>query len=74
MSRTWELFAVTHLQEKKKKACVESPLSIVELESEQWTVHSPHQTQLENKKACSPHPQEKKGGPFTSQCGFSLVA
>jgi len=34
---------------KKKKACMESPLSIVQVESEQWTVHSPHQTQLENK-------------------------
>jgi hypothetical protein len=57
-----------------KKVCMESPMSIVQVESEQWTVHSPHQTQLEKKKPCSPHPQEKKGGPFTSQCDFSLVA
>ncbi len=51
MSETWELFALSPLtlnQEKKtkKKACIESWLSTVQLESEQWTVHSPHQTQL----------------------------
>jgi hypothetical protein len=52
MSRTWELFALTHLQDskrEKKKACMESPLSIVQVESVKWTVHSPHQTQLQKK-------------------------
>jgi len=42
---------------RKKKACTESPLSIVQVESEQWTIHSPHQTQLENK---NPAPLTRK--------------
>ncbi len=51
----WELFG-KHVKNlgtlcfdpppRKTKACMESPLSIVQVESEQWTVHSPHQTQL----------------------------
>jgi len=69
MSGTWELFALTP-----------SPLppnffykknfhgkSTVQLESERWAVHTPHQTQLEKKTPSPAHPQEKnkKEGPFT---------
>jgi hypothetical protein len=69
MSGTWELFALTPTLIfyffNGKKACIESRLSTVQVESEQWTVHSPHRTQIEKKKkkTPSPHPQEKKGGP-----------
>jgi len=71
MSRTWELFALTHLPEKKK-TCTESPLSIVQVESEQWTIHSPHQTQLEIKNTAPL--THKKRRAFTLRCDFSLVA
>ncbi len=27
--------------------CMESPLFTIQLESEEWTIHSPHQTQFE---------------------------
>jgi hypothetical protein len=47
----WELFALTPSppwrKKKKKKTCMETPLSIVRQESEEWIVHFPHQTQLE---------------------------
>jgi hypothetical protein len=42
MSGTWELFALgCPPSTKKKKASMESQLSIVQVESEHWTVHSP---------------------------------
>jgi len=39
-------------------------LSTVQVESEQWTIHSSNQTQLEKEKPrpLPPHPQEKKKG------------
>jgi hypothetical protein len=54
MSETWEHFASRPLTNQKKKrkkkeekkACIESWVSTVQLESEQCTVHSPHRTQL----------------------------
>ncbi len=33
----------------------------VQVESEQWRVHSPQQTQLEKKPPPSPHPLDSKG-------------
>jgi hypothetical protein len=39
---------------------MESPLSIVQVESEQWTVHSPHQTQLGKKKTLAPFTHKKR--------------
>jgi len=38
--------------------------------SEQWIVHSPHQTQLEK----PPTPKRRKGGSYTPWWNFSLVA
>jgi hypothetical protein len=50
------------------KACMESWLSTVQVEIEQWTVHSPHQTKLANKipflSAPSPPPTRQKGRPL----------
>jgi hypothetical protein len=75
-----------HPKHNKKRACMESRLStfqgggpLSKVESEQWTVHSPHQTQLGKKTPppphtppLGPHPQEKKGGPFTPWLHVSL--
>jgi hypothetical protein len=50
---------------------MESRLSPVQVESEQWTVHSPYQTQLDNQKK-TPRPNKKSVAPslhdMTSQC------
>jgi hypothetical protein len=56
MSGTWELFALS--EHPKKQRCIQSQMSTVQVESEHWTVHSPHQTQLLN--PCPP-PTRKKG-------------
>ncbi len=54
-------------KQKEKEVYMECQLSTVQVESEQWTAHSPHQTQLEKKNGSpSPHPQGKKSGPLTS--------
>jgi len=61
-----ELFALTPtlilIFFNGKKAWIESRLSTVQVENEQWTVHSPHRTQIENKKKTPlpPPPQAKK--------------
>jgi hypothetical protein len=50
----------------KKNIHGKCPLSTVQVESEQWTV--PLSTPKHNLKKLPllcPHPQEKKGGPFT---------
>jgi hypothetical protein len=63
MSGTWELLDLTPRKacmESPLKACMESWLSTVQVESEQWTVHSLHQSQLQKKKPPSlPHPPKE---------------
>jgi hypothetical protein len=49
-----------HCKKKKTKACMESQLPTVQVKSKQWTVHSSHQTQLENKNLAPS--KNKKGG------------
>jgi hypothetical protein len=62
MLRTWKLFAsLPH--PTQKTTCMESRMPIVQVESEQWRVHSPQQTQLEKKPPPSPPPIRKKGMP-----------
>ncbi len=55
----WELFALTHVQEKQKKLAGKV-MSIVQVESEQWTVH----TDLGKKKPLLPSPTRKEGRPL----------
>ncbi len=59
----WELFGLSEPPPPpptpQKQRCIQSQMSTVQVESEHWTVHPPHQTQLLN--PCPPHPQEKKG-------------
>jgi hypothetical protein len=71
MSGPWELFDLTPLPHQNKtkqnkiKACMESRLSTVQVESEQWTVHSSHQIKLK-KKGSPSSPTRKKGRPLRS--------
>jgi len=70
----WELFGehirnlgALRFNPLPQKACMESRLSPVQVESEQWTVHSPHQTQLDNKKKpLSPPLPKTKEWPLNS--------
>jgi hypothetical protein len=74
MSENWELSAVKtappshpHLPQrkiKKNKACIESQLFTVQLESEQQIVHSQQQTQLE-RTLLPPPPRPQREKPFT---------
>ncbi len=75
----WELFGehvrnlgALSFNPLPQKACMDSRLSPVQVESEQWTVHSPHQTQLDNKKKTPSPPTKKRVAPslhdMTSQC------
>jgi len=53
---------------------MESRLTTVQVESEQWTVHSPHQTQVEKKNPLpSPNHKKKKGGPSLNDPAFHWV-
>jgi len=65
MLRTWKLFAsLPH--PTQKTTCMESRMPIVQVESEQWRVHSPQQTQLEKKTPSFPPTHKKKrDAPFT---------
>jgi hypothetical protein len=54
--RRFDPFAFPSPQTGKKKSCMESPLSNVQVEIEQWTTHSPHQTQLKKRPPSCPHP------------------
>jgi len=70
VSYYWELYALISgkRKEKEKKACKKIPLSTIQVESEQGTVHPSHQTQLEKKDPPCHSPfthKKKKGGPFT---------
>jgi hypothetical protein len=53
---------------------MECQLSTVQVESEQWTAHSPHQTQLEKKTAPPPHThKEKKVGHLLHSMTWLLI-
>jgi len=57
----------------KEKTLLEK--STVQVESEQWTVHSPHQPQLQKINTPSPpQPTREKGGPFTAHWKLKLAA
>jgi hypothetical protein len=43
-------------------------IQVVQAKSEQWIVHSPHQTQLEN----PPTPKRRIGCSYTPWCNFPL--
>jgi hypothetical protein len=60
MSRTWELFALPLPHPSKSPPQNKK----VGMESRQWTVLSPHQTQLEKNSPPSPSPTRKKGRPM----------
>jgi len=64
----WELFGGRNLgtlcfdfpPQQERKACMESRESTVQVESEQWTVNSPHQTQFEKRTSLPLHPPKRK--------------